>query len=69
MHLINIFRGISTVFFKKCCFCGEKFKWKDKIVTNIKDKRMAHYDCLEKEFKYKNNISTDDDFYDSNFMA
>jgi hypothetical protein len=69
MYLINIFRGIFTVLFKKCCFCGEKFKWEDKVATNINDKRIAHYDCLEKDFKHKSSVSADDDFYGMNFMG
>ncbi|MEI6243246.1 MAG: hypothetical protein WCP39_07605 [Chlamydiota bacterium] len=52
---MNFARLIGAVFFKKCCFCGKKIKFKDKITTNIFNKKLAHHNCyLEKIKKMQN---------------
>ena len=75
---MNFFSRIYAVFFKKCCFCKKNFKWEDKIVPNIYDKRLSHYICYIEKIRttlnYFNKKEEDkkidvDDFDDSEFYG
>ena len=50
---MRIWGKLVAVFFKKCCFCDKKFKWKDKIVVNTNNRTMVHDYCLKDRYRKK----------------